>query len=54
MSRVAFLAYGLLAYALFLIAILYGIAFLDRYLKGKSAPELDSKETELHRYQLDP
>ena len=33
---------------------LYGIAFLDRYLKGKSAPELDSKETELNRYQLDP
>ena len=33
---------------------LYGIAFFDRYLKGKHAPELDSKGAELNRYQRDP
>src|SRR6186997_1471574 len=36
MSRVAFLAYGLLAYALFLIAILYGIAFLANAVVPKT------------------
>ncbi len=33
---------------------LYGIAFLDRYLKDKAAPELDSKGAELNRYRRDP
>jgi predicted dienelactone hydrolase len=32
----------------------YGIAFLDRYLKGKPAPELDSEGASLNRYQHAP
>lgn len=32
----------------------YGIAFFDRYLKGKLAPELDGDGAELNRYQREP
>ncbi len=32
----------------------YGIAFLDRYLKDKPGADLDSKRTDLARYQREP